>query len=413
MLIAVHPVRSPKSLAEAKSRECGRKEEGILACEALLHCYHLLAVPRWASVNLGLLLCSTCAGMHRSLGVHISRVRSTDLDTWRADELKLVESIGNKVGNAYWEANLPKNFTRPKQGETSRLEHFIRQKYEHRAFSSREHNPYTDAEQAPRASNAAETTKASTNEPFPKPNAPTKQAPVTMETADLLFDSQPANEDWAAFPEKSGDYTSWQGFDENDDFADFHSSFGGTGSSNNKDQIMSLFDHNAADMQTLGQGPSPMSPQAPPRGPAPHGTGIGVSAPQAPYPPPASPPGAFTGFQQRPPPPSAQPPPPPAGAPSPGAFPDSVGPTTGWDGDRAQAHKGQGQPHPLPGYALSLSRGSPQVRACARSSLFILISFVSKKVTIPSVFFLSAASIENAEPWSVKQGEVWNGQDGH
>ena len=30
--------------------------------------------PDWASINLGILLCLECSGVHRSLGVHISKV---------------------------------------------------------------------------------------------------------------------------------------------------------------------------------------------------------------------------------------------------------------------------------------------------------------------------------------------------
>lgn len=38
--------------------------------------------PDWASLNLGVLVCIECSGIHRNLGSHISRVRSLDLDEW-------------------------------------------------------------------------------------------------------------------------------------------------------------------------------------------------------------------------------------------------------------------------------------------------------------------------------------------
>lgn len=38
--------------------------------------------PRWASVSIGVFVCIECSGIHRHLGVHLSRIRSVDLDVW-------------------------------------------------------------------------------------------------------------------------------------------------------------------------------------------------------------------------------------------------------------------------------------------------------------------------------------------
>jgi len=47
--------------------------------------------PRWASVNLGVFICLECAGVHRSMGVHISQVRSTDMDTWLPEQVAFIQ----------------------------------------------------------------------------------------------------------------------------------------------------------------------------------------------------------------------------------------------------------------------------------------------------------------------------------
>jgi len=36
--------------------------------------------PRWLSTNLGVLICLECCGIHRNLGVHISRTQSLEID---------------------------------------------------------------------------------------------------------------------------------------------------------------------------------------------------------------------------------------------------------------------------------------------------------------------------------------------
>ncbi|XP_042404260.1 ADP-ribosylation factor GTPase-activating protein AGD5-like [Zingiber officinale] len=80
--------------------------------------------PRWASVNLGIFICMQCSGIHRSLGVHISKVRSATLDTWLPEQVDFIQSMGNEKANSYWEAELPRNHSRVV------IEKFIRSKYE-------------------------------------------------------------------------------------------------------------------------------------------------------------------------------------------------------------------------------------------------------------------------------------------
>ncbi|GLU18435.1 hypothetical protein SLE2022_347390 [Rubroshorea leprosula] len=79
--------------------------------------------PRWASVNLGIFICMQCSGIHRSLGVHISQVRSTTLDTWLPEHVAFMHSMGNQKSNSFWEAELPPDFDRSGTGK------FIRSKY--------------------------------------------------------------------------------------------------------------------------------------------------------------------------------------------------------------------------------------------------------------------------------------------
>ncbi|PIN09579.1 putative GTPase-activating protein [Handroanthus impetiginosus] len=93
--------------------------------------------PRWASVNLGIFICMQCSGIHRSLGVHISKVRSATLDTWLPEQVAFIQSMGNEKANSYWEAELPPNYDRVG------IENFIRAKYEEKRWIPKDGKPKT------------------------------------------------------------------------------------------------------------------------------------------------------------------------------------------------------------------------------------------------------------------------------
>ncbi|CAN1775379.1 ADP-ribosylation factor GTPase-activating protein AGD5, partial [Linum perenne] len=109
--------------------------EGLLKLPENRECADCKAKgPRWASVNLGIFICMQCSGIHRSLGVHISKVRSATLDTWLPEQVAFIQSMGNEKANSYWEADLPPNYDRVG------IENFIRAKYDDKRWIPKDGN---------------------------------------------------------------------------------------------------------------------------------------------------------------------------------------------------------------------------------------------------------------------------------
>ncbi|RKO98187.1 hypothetical protein CXG81DRAFT_9576, partial [Caulochytrium protostelioides] len=60
--------------------------------------------PSWASINLGCVMCIECSGIHRSLGTHVSKVRSLSLDTsWTPEVIAIMTAMGNTIVNQIFE----------------------------------------------------------------------------------------------------------------------------------------------------------------------------------------------------------------------------------------------------------------------------------------------------------------------
>jgi len=91
--------------------------------------------PEWASINLGILTCIECSGFHRSMGVHISKVRSLNLDKWDPELVQLMDSIGNANANKIFETNVCSPWSKPNsKSPKEQREKWIRAKYAQKIF---------------------------------------------------------------------------------------------------------------------------------------------------------------------------------------------------------------------------------------------------------------------------------------
>ena len=90
----------------------------------------------WVSINLGVVLCIECSGIHRSLGTHVSKIRSLTLDnvSFTSDIVEIIMLIGNRISNQVWEGKLDQALKpSPTATREQRLK-FITDKYVEREY---------------------------------------------------------------------------------------------------------------------------------------------------------------------------------------------------------------------------------------------------------------------------------------
>ncbi|XP_017564710.1 arf-GAP with SH3 domain, ANK repeat and PH domain-containing protein 1 isoform X1 [Pygocentrus nattereri] len=94
------------------------------------------ADPKWLSTNLGILTCIECSGIHREMGVHISRIQSMELDKLGTSELLLAKNVGNSNFNEIMEGNLPCPSPKPTPSSDMTIrKEFINAKYVDHKFA--------------------------------------------------------------------------------------------------------------------------------------------------------------------------------------------------------------------------------------------------------------------------------------
>lgn len=90
----------------------------------------------WVSLNLGIVLCIECGGIHRSLGTHVSKIRSLTLDvhSFTDDIVEILLQIGNRISNMVWEAKMDRSVKPEPWANREQRLRFITSKYVDRAF---------------------------------------------------------------------------------------------------------------------------------------------------------------------------------------------------------------------------------------------------------------------------------------
>uniref|UniRef100_A0A3P9P9A1 Arf-GAP with coiled-coil, ANK repeat and PH domain-containing protein n=1 Tax=Poecilia reticulata TaxID=8081 RepID=A0A3P9P9A1_POERE len=158
--------------------------------------------PDWASINLGITLCIVCSGIHRSLGVHFSKVRSLTLDTWEPELIKLMCELGNSVINRIYEARIDEITIKKPHPSSPRgdKESWIRSKYVEKKFIQK--LPETGRSTLVRRSSARRT-RATTQDrnaqrpPLkPKPTRATLPRLTGLSPNDILKNNSSSHKDW-------------------------------------------------------------------------------------------------------------------------------------------------------------------------------------------------------------------------
>ncbi len=85
--------------------------------------------PQWSSINNAILICLTCCGVHRGMGIQVSLVRSLTLDMWTEKQLKLLQAGGNHR-MAEWQGKYKLRDVDMKVRYTTKAMQFYRRRHE-------------------------------------------------------------------------------------------------------------------------------------------------------------------------------------------------------------------------------------------------------------------------------------------
>ena len=87
----------------------------LLGSHILKLVWYRFAAVEYASYNIGVFLCTQCAGIHRGLGVDVSKIKHLKLDKWEDSQVQRMDDVGNIRGKHKYEERVPACYRRPNE----------------------------------------------------------------------------------------------------------------------------------------------------------------------------------------------------------------------------------------------------------------------------------------------------------